>query len=259
MSKHTRIRGTVVAGLAAALATVVVGSALAANVVGTAKNDVLRGTAQADKLVGRGGNDKLYGLAGNDSLMGGPGNDVLVGGPGGDRFFCGSGRDTAVAERSERVAKGCEVVRRTPTAPAPQPPAPPPPPPPPPPSPPAPPIALLGKYCGFTDSGGGICFELGQASAIQYVTNANFEQTTDCEPDARFRLTITFGGRVPLTSSLTFSYLVGGGELADSRIDGSVDGQGNARGSLVMKASFDYEGAHYTCESTTNWTATLGR
>jgi len=30
---------------------------------------------------------------------------------------------------------------------------------------------------------------------------------------------------------------------------------GNASGSLVMKAVFDYQGTTYTCQSTTNWSA----
>jgi Ca2+-binding RTX toxin-like protein len=114
MSKHTTTRGIVVAVLAAAVATVAVGSALAANIAGTAKNDVLRGTAQADKLVGKGGNDKLYGLAGNDSLNGGPGNDVLVGGPGADSLACGPGRDTAMADAQDRPALDCETIKGLP-------------------------------------------------------------------------------------------------------------------------------------------------
>ena len=233
--------------LATVLASIIVASVFAANIVGTPGNDVLRGTPKADKLYGGAGNDRLYGLAGNDRLFGGGGID---------RFFCGAGVDVVSAQGAEKVASDCETVRRVfdpPTAPPPPPPAPPPP------SPPAPPLAKPGKYCGFTNSGGGICFEIGQTGAVQFFTKANFEQTTDCEPNARFQLTITFGGQVLVGPDLRFSYLVPSGELAGSRIDGSVDTQGNAQGSLEMRASFDYEGAHYTCGSTTTWTANLGR
>ena len=235
--------------LGAIASSIVVAAAFASNIVGTANNDVLRGTPGADKLDGKAGDDRLYGMAGNDTLKGGAGSD---------RFFCGAGRDKAVAEGTERVARDCEIVVRTVAPPSPTPPAPTPPAPTPP-APPPPPLALVGKYCGFTNSGGGICFDIGQTGAVQFFTKARFEQTTDCEPDSRFRLTITFGGQVPVTPDLKFSYVVGGGELVGSRIDGSVDTQGNAQGSLEMRASFDHEGTRYTCASTTTWTATLGR
>jgi Ca2+-binding RTX toxin-like protein len=87
-------------------------------VVGTARNDVLKGTPGPDKLFGKGGNDKLYGYGGNDRLTGGPGADRLV---------CGAGRDTAIADRQDKVARDCEVVKglRKPK-PKPKPPPPPP-------------------------------------------------------------------------------------------------------------------------------------
>ena len=66
-------------------------------------------------------------------------------------------------------------------------------------------------------------FDIGQSGSTQFFTNAKFEQTTDCQPDTRFRLTITFGGQLPVTADLKFSYVVGSGDLTGSRIDGSVD------------------------------------
>jgi Ca2+-binding RTX toxin-like protein len=90
--------------------------------VGTAGPDVLRGTAGLDLLRGRGGNDVLLGLGGADILLGGTGRDRLLGGAGTDvlratdghrdRVFCGGGRDTAFADRLDRVAADCERVVR---------------------------------------------------------------------------------------------------------------------------------------------------
>jgi hypothetical protein len=120
---------------------------------------------------------------------------------------------------------------------------------------PAGPAALTGQYCGFTGSGGGICFDVAGAGGTQYVANAKFQQTTNCEPSGRFRFTITFPGPVPITSDLKFTYLETSGELAGSKIDGVFDTAGNGKGSLWMKASFDYEGSHYSCTSLTDWTA----
>jgi len=231
--------------LSAVLVGLLAGSAFASTIVGTPKNDVIRGTAKADKLYGKAGNDKIFGLAGDDLLVGGPGADVLS---------CGPGRDVALADGNDTVRKDCETVRGLPTTTTTTTTTTPTPPPPPPP--PAPvPQALTGKYCGFTNSGGGICFDVGASGSLQYVTNAKFEQTTDCDQDARFQLAITFSGQVPLNADLKFTYAVGSGELVGSSIQGTFDTNGNAAGSLVMKASFDYEGTHYTCQSTTDWSA----
>jgi hypothetical protein len=71
---------------------------------GTARRDVLRGTPGRDLLRGLGGADVLYGLGGNDILRGGPGRD---------RVFCGAGRDLVYADRRDRIARDCEVVRRS--------------------------------------------------------------------------------------------------------------------------------------------------
>jgi pimeloyl-ACP methyl ester carboxylesterase len=112
-------------GVLLALSSLVTAGTLWAAVVpGGPGNDVLRGTSGADKLYGRGGNDRLYGRAGNDLLVGGPGKDVLTGGRGTDRLRCGPGRDTANGDRSDRVAKDCEVVKGIPKPPPPPPPPP---------------------------------------------------------------------------------------------------------------------------------------
>jgi uncharacterized repeat protein (TIGR01451 family) len=101
------------------------------NKVGTAGPDVLRGGAGNDSLRGLGGNDRLYGGSGNDRLFGnagadrldgGKGRDILDGGAGNDTILardrtvdtirCGAGRDVVTADRTDRVAKDCETVRR---------------------------------------------------------------------------------------------------------------------------------------------------
>lgn len=115
-------------------------------IYGRAGNDVLLGLGGADELFGQDGNDRLEGDAnsghlgpadilsggdGNDHLIGGSGPDRLTGGRGADRFSggdgndaigardgrrdkvrCGRGRDRVVADRGDRIAGDCEVVRR---------------------------------------------------------------------------------------------------------------------------------------------------
>jgi Ca2+-binding RTX toxin-like protein len=99
-------------------------------------SDRLSGAPGDDRLLGDdasrgvGGNDRLAGNAGDDLLAGGPGHDRLSGGRGRNRLFgglgndrlnavnrvrerlnCGPGRDSARADRVDRVI-GCELVRR---------------------------------------------------------------------------------------------------------------------------------------------------
>ncbi len=196
---------------------------------GTPKNDVLRGTKGADTINGKAGNDKLYGNAGNDTLVGGSGNDLVDGGPGKDRLRCGGGTDTASADATDTVGSNCEVVKGLP-APA-QPPAPTPPPPPPPP-PPAPPPAKAGHYCGFTNQGKSICFDVTGSSA-----------------SSSYSRPLGTGSGSPITNvSTTYS------------VSGKLDTAGNATGTLsVSRFSFDYQGSHYDCAAAGyGWQAKAG-
>ncbi|MEW6582224.1 MAG: hypothetical protein AB1416_05645 [Actinomycetota bacterium] len=114
---------------------------------GTRRSDTLNGTAAGDLIFGLGGDSLIRGHGRDDCVIGGPGSDRLLGGPGDDRLTagagadelvggagmnrddagagddviraangraelvsCGSGRDTALADRSDRV-RSCEVVR----------------------------------------------------------------------------------------------------------------------------------------------------
>jgi uncharacterized repeat protein (TIGR01451 family) len=89
---------------------------------GGAGNDTLRGLGGNDRLFGGSGNDRLFGNAGKDRLEGGKGRDILDAGPGNDTVVardktvdtirCGAGRDVVTADRTDKVAKDCETVRR---------------------------------------------------------------------------------------------------------------------------------------------------
>lgn len=99
---------------------------------GGGKRDFLSGGSNDDRLKGGGGKDSLRGNAGDDTLIGGRGGDWIDTGPGEDRvrggrgndrisaangsrtvITCGKGRDRVRADREDRVAADCEVVRRT--------------------------------------------------------------------------------------------------------------------------------------------------
>ena len=87
---------------------------------GVGGSDRLAGNSGDDLLVGGPGGDRLAGNAGNDRLNAGRGRNRLVGGAGKDRLHaangsldvvdCGPGRDTARADRIDRIRR-CEHVR----------------------------------------------------------------------------------------------------------------------------------------------------
>jgi hypothetical protein len=92
-------------------------------VSGGSNNDRVSGGAGNDNLRGEAGHDALFGGGGNDKISTGPGRDKVSGGRGKDRINaangarnvirCGPGRDRVRADRDDRVAADCEVVRRT--------------------------------------------------------------------------------------------------------------------------------------------------
>jgi RTX calcium-binding nonapeptide repeat (4 copies) len=222
----------------------------------SARNDTLRGTAKADRITGGAGNDKLYGLGGNDVLLGGPGNDLLVGGPGADVLNCGAGRDTAIADKTDKVV-GCEVVKGLPK------PKPPPPPPPPPTTTttttttPPPAAVIPGEYCGFSEQGPGLCLTTsadGTAVTV-FATSAIIDCTGGTR--ATFRVTIS-GTAVPIQADGSFSYDFNGtltdpsGQLTNIKesefIKGKFTTDGKADGTFALSTvSFGYSGQHYDC------------
>jgi Ca2+-binding RTX toxin-like protein len=243
-------------------------------IVGTAKNDVLKGTIRSDVIDGRAGNDRLTGLAGNDVLIGGPGNDRLIGGPGKDTLRCGPGKDTAVADARDVVGSNCETVTGRPAPeppPAPTPTPPPPAPTPQPPAPPPPPVATAraGHYCGFTNQGKSICFEV-TAGGTRV---ANFETTSDliCGDLELRDLSLAFSGSTQLQSDLSFTFTYNGtiqtppgdpltNVTTSYTVSGKLDTAGNGTGTLtVARLSFDYQGTHIDCAAAPyGWQARLG-
>ncbi len=232
-------------------------------IVGTARNDVLKGTPKADTIDGRGGNDRLSGLGGNDVLIGGPGNDRLVGGAGKDRLRCGGGKDIAVADVKDVVGSDCETVTGLPPT---EPPTEPPPAPPPPPS---APLAKPGHYCGFTNQGKSICFDV----TADGTRVAAFDTTSDVDcgigvlPD----VALSFSGSTPIQPDLTFTFTFNGpvGTAPGSSISnvttsytvtGKLDTAGNGSGALSLnRFSFDYQGTHYDCSAASyGWQARVG-
>jgi hypothetical protein len=245
-------RIVLIAGVLVLTGALVAGSSAAPLKIinGTPKNDVLKGTARADVLNGRAGNDKLYGKAGNDTLVGGAGNDLLVGGPGRDNLRCGAGKDTAMADETDTVGGDCETVKGLPSA------APPPAPPPPPPAPPPGPTAKAGHYCGFTNQGKSICFDVSGTSVAHVETTSD----VDCGSVGTLtNLSLSFSGSTQIQSDLSFSFKYDGPLETDSgspltnvstsySLTGKLDTAGNATGTLNLnRFSFDYQGTHYDC------------
>ena len=82
-------------------------------VAGDQGNDRINGNSGSDSLSGNSGNDRITGSSGLDRLSGNSGNDRISARDGRrDRVNCGRGRDSVVADRADRVAPSCELVRR---------------------------------------------------------------------------------------------------------------------------------------------------
>ncbi|MDQ3573064.1 MAG: hypothetical protein M3383_09430 [Actinomycetota bacterium] len=80
---------------------------------GGSGNDRIAGGSSGDRIAGDRGNDRLDGNSGSDRISGNSGNDRIGARDGKrDRINCGTGRDTVIADRSDRVARNCERVRR---------------------------------------------------------------------------------------------------------------------------------------------------
>ncbi len=98
---------------------------------GQSGNDRVNGERGRDRVSGGSGNDRVGGQSGNDRVNGDSGRDRVNGGSGRDRISgasgndsisardrtrdrvsCGRGRDRLSADRIDRVARGCERVRR---------------------------------------------------------------------------------------------------------------------------------------------------
>jgi hypothetical protein len=243
------LSGALVSGLSAATLR---------TIPGTAKNDVLKGTPKADRIDGKAGNDTLYGYAGNDVLIGGAGNDRLVGGRGTDNLRCGPGKDTAVADDADIVAGDCEVVTGlTPT----------PPPETTPPPGPTGPKARPGHYCGFTNQGESICYDV-TPDSLGVLNFATGSKVICGDQEASFGL--SFGAATPIQADLSFSFTYKGpidsGDptvtniKADYTVSGKFDTEGNATGTLFLgQFSFDFEGTHYECAAAPYaWQAKVG-
>jgi Tol biopolymer transport system component len=82
-------------------------------IAGDQGNDRISGNSGADNIKGNSGADRINGGSGGDRLSGGIGNDRISARDGRrDRITCGKGRDSVTADRSDRVSRDCERVRR---------------------------------------------------------------------------------------------------------------------------------------------------
>jgi Tol biopolymer transport system component len=71
------------------------------------------GTGAADHICGRRGADRIHPGYGKDYVTAGAGPDVIYARDGyGDLLTCGRGRDLVIADRTDKVSRSCERVRR---------------------------------------------------------------------------------------------------------------------------------------------------
>jgi hypothetical protein len=91
------------------------------------------------------------------------------------------------------------------------------------------------------------------------ITNLATEVVADCQPPETFKLRVTSSGVLPLGSDLSFKDDYRSPDL-DQLLTGTFDTNGNVKGQLHVRANFDDQGTHYSCDSggLTDYTAKLG-
>ena len=118
--------------------------------------------------------------------------------------------------------------------------------------------AQPGHYCGFTNNGDAICFDV-TGGTPQTFTNLKFTITyrgTDCNPTATGTVDYTTGGVAQLQPDNSFDFEVASGAQAGTFAKGTVAPDGTATGVLNVRSVLSSSGTTYTCGLTTDWTAT---
>jgi hypothetical protein len=137
-----------------------------------------------------------------------------------------------------------------------------------PPPPPAP-SAPAGHYCGLTNEGKSICFDV-TAAPQSVMKNLKTESIANCGDGSSWIWTLSFFAPVSiLQPGLTASYSYSG-PLPDNStsshiqiaysVTASFDTSGNANGTIVLThISWDEGGTHYDCAGDPRtWTGRLG-
>jgi hypothetical protein len=143
--------------------------------------------------------------------------------------------------------------------------------PPPPPPPPPPPAALAGHYCGLSNEGKSICFDVTPTAAPQVVQKLVTESIVTCGDGSRWIWTLPSYNPVSIqTPGLTYTYSFSGARPnppagvsnlnLNYTINGTFDTAGNISGTIqLIHASWDENGMHYDCAGDQRtWTARLG-
>jgi hypothetical protein len=143
--------------------------------------------------------------------------------------------------------------------------------PPPPPPPPPPPAARTGHYCGLSNEGKSVCFDvIGDAGELQQVSGLHLESNVVCGDGSGWWWSIYPPVNISIDSpALTFSYTFSGpmpnvtgasNAAATYTIAGTFDTAGNVTGTVhLTHISWDANGKHYDCAGDPRtWTARLG-
>lgn len=119
--------------------------------------------------------------------------------------------------------------------------------------------AQVGNFCGFTEQGQGLCFDV--QGPPKTVTNFKFLVKTECTPAATLGVSSTIPTRYAIRQDSTFSFrrsgtgsTPGGGSFTITHaMQGSFDATGTAAtGTLAAHLTYDApDGTHYECDSET--------
>jgi hypothetical protein len=126
------------------------------------------------------------------------------------------------------------------------------------------PTVPLGRYCGFTLAGPGICLD---AIAGAWVTKVRLSPNVRClEPEVKtFKVEYTYEGLIAIGADLSFKASLANIPLEDGgsmrfTISGTFDGAGEAKGGGgLTRISLVRDGTRYKCRgAASSWTAKRG-
>jgi hypothetical protein len=139
-----------------------------------------------------------------------------------------------------------------------------------PPEPPPPPGALAGHYCGLSNEGKSVCFDVtGGDQKLQRVTNLRIESNVRCGDGTGWWWWLYPPGDITIDeTALSFAYsgtwtvnsTTATNAVATYTISGTFDTAGNVTGATqLIHMSWDQNGKHYDCAGDPRtWTARLG-
>jgi predicted lipoprotein with Yx(FWY)xxD motif len=114
-----------------------------------------------------------------------------------------------------------------------------------------------GEYCGFTNNGSSICFDV-TAGGLDWENGHYGIVNASCEPGPTyFDATYNTTGQTPIGANLAFNFTATAGDGAGTVITGTFTTSGQAQGHMHVVDALVYQGSQYSCTYDDDWSAKI--